>query len=172
MHPKRKGVAIATLTLTHIPANGVHEPGTRKPSPCPEASGGTTYLPERVANARFIAGAHDSMPVALRLIRAALRAGTADPGAAMQDALDEVFGEQAAAQAPVKPAARKHRAAARRASPRRETRSTPEFAPCGDCGFVHNESFCPRCEGDGEEDLAPPGSANFFAGPAAQKTKG
>jgi hypothetical protein len=30
----------------------------------------------------------------------------------------------------------------------------PEFAPCGDCGHVHNESFCPRCEGDGEEDCA------------------
>jgi hypothetical protein len=29
----------------------------------------------------------------------------------------------------------------------------PEDRPCGDCGFVHNESFCPRCEGDGEEDL-------------------
>jgi len=31
----------------------------------------------------------------------------------------------------------------------------PEDRPCGDCGFVHNESFCPRCEGDGEEDLYP-----------------
>jgi len=35
----------------------------------------------------------------------------------------------------------------------------PEFAPCDDCGHVHNESLCPRCEGDGEEDLV-------FAGPA------
>lgn len=38
----------------------------------------------------------------------------------------------------------------------------PEDGPCGDCGFVHNESFCPRCEGDGEEDLV-------FAGPGPSR---
>lgn len=155
----------------------------------PEAPGGTTCLPERVANARFIAGAHDGMPVALRLIRAAI--GAADPGAAMQAALNE----EQAPQAPrrprrAKPAARKRGAVADRwpASPSapesavstddsdhamwlRQDREQaqcelarkknigraegePEFAPCGNCGHVHNESSCPRCEGDGEEDCA------------------
>jgi len=201
MHPRRRGVAIATLTSAHLPANGMHDPSAKKPSPCPEAPGGTTYLPERVANARFIAEAHDSLPVALRLIRAAR--GASDPDAAMQAALDEVLEERAAQVppraargvglplVPAKPAARKRRPAATRRSiapaanddddgehgdsdramflrqDREQARielarkknvglaeGEPEFAPCGDCGHVHNESSCPRCEGDGEEDCA------------------
>ena len=32
----------------------------------------------------------------------------------------------------------------------------PEFAPCDGCGHIHNESLCPRCEGDGEEDCCAP----------------
>lgn len=145
--------------------------------------------------------AHDSLPIALRLIRAAR--GAPDPDAAMQAALDELLGEQAAPPQTAKPAARKRRAAARASetaiegdpdNPAEDDPGSPdfadsdramflrqdreaaqderarkknieraegevyvaEFAPCGDCGHVHNESFCPRCEGDGEEDLFPP----------------
>jgi hypothetical protein len=125
-----------------------------------------------------------SMPVALRLIRAAI--GAPDPGVAMQAALDEALEGQAP---PAKPVPRKRRAATIQNAPAIEddpdddpadddsdramflrqdreqaqiearqknagrAEGEPEFAPCDDCGFVHNESFCPRCEGDGEEDL-------------------
>jgi len=134
-------------------------------------------------------GSNGSMPVALRVIRAAL--GAPDPVAAMQAALDEALEEQAAraSRARADAAARKAAAAdgnldgdddgppaadddSDRAMFWRQDREQakieearqknigravgePEFAPCDDCGFVHNESFCPRCEGDGEEDLPP-----------------
>jgi hypothetical protein len=59
MHPKKPGVAIASLTNTFLPTNGFHSPTVNKPVKCPSAYLGTTHRPERVANAYLIAAAPD-----------------------------------------------------------------------------------------------------------------
>jgi len=133
-------------------------------------------------------GSNGNMPVALKMIQAAL--GATDRGAAMQAALDEALGEQAARALRVRakrdaaageckaataaggssnadddgpPAAdddsdramfwRQDRMQAQDELARQKNiglaEGEPEFAPCEDCGHVHNESSCPRCGCDG-----------------------
>lgn len=73
-YPKEQGVAICVFDNAFVPAKGFHTPSSETPEPCEGAVNGTTYLPERVANVRFVAATRQFAPQAAKALMIAVEA--------------------------------------------------------------------------------------------------